>query len=146
MKLRLAMAMLGAAALSIALFLTYERARGGVVPCPVGGGCETVARSAYAPLLGLPVSVYGIAGSAAFLATFALRGARGAAARTWIAGVGFAFSAYLTYLEAARIHAYCAWCVTSAIVWTLLLALTLAEAWRETSDDGSDRALAARGL
>jgi uncharacterized membrane protein len=34
--------------------------------------------------------------------------------------VGFGFSAYLTYREAASIHAYCEWCLSSAGIMTVL--------------------------
>jgi hypothetical protein len=34
--------------------------------------------------------------------------------------IAFAFSTYLTYREIFTIHAICSWCVSSAIVFTLL--------------------------
>jgi uncharacterized membrane protein len=37
---------------------------------------------------------------------------------------GFAFSAWLTYVEVARIDAICIWCVGSAICMTLLAILS----------------------
>ena len=37
--------------------------------------------------------------------------------------IGFGFSAYLTYREVFTIHAICSWCVSSAIVFTLLAAV-----------------------
>jgi uncharacterized membrane protein len=37
--------------------------------------------------------------------------------------VGFGFSVYLTYREVFTIHAICSWCVSSAIVFTLLAAV-----------------------
>jgi Vitamin K epoxide reductase family len=46
--------------------------------------------------------------------------------------IGVGFSAWLTYLEAARIHAWCQWCIASATVMTLL-AITLV--WRITQLD-----------
>ena len=47
------------------------------------------------------------------------------------AAVGVLFSAWLTYLELAVIHAICIWCVTSAVVVTLIL-LTSALDLRDT--------------
>lgn len=129
MRLRLVTAACALAALGIALFLTWERARGGSVPCPVGGGCETVAASSYATFAGVPVSVFGIGGAALMLAALLVSGERGIQLRLAIAAIGAAFSAYLTFLEAARIHAYCAWCVTSAFLWCALLATCLLEAF-----------------
>jgi len=42
-----------------------------------------------------------------------------------ILGVGF--SAYLTYLEAFVIHAWCQWCVSSAIIMVLAFLASLPE-------------------
>jgi uncharacterized membrane protein len=46
---------------------------------------------------------------------------------------GTLFSIYLTFLEPFVIGATCAWCVTSAIVMTALLALTAAPGKRAIS-------------
>ena len=43
---------------------------------------------------------------------------------------GVAVSAYLTYLEAAVIHAWCQWCVISAILMTLIFFASLTEIGR----------------
>jgi uncharacterized membrane protein len=42
-----------------------------------------------------------------------------------MAGFGVAFSIYLTYLELFVIRAVCMWCVTSAVVMTLLLLVSV---------------------
>ena len=39
---------------------------------------------------------------------------------------GFGFSAWLTYVEVARLDAICIWCVGSAVCMTLLAALSAA--------------------
>jgi protein-disulfide isomerase/rhodanese-related sulfurtransferase len=49
-----------------------------------------------------------------------------------IAGVGFLFSLYLTGLEGLVIHAWCAWCVGSAITITLIFVLAIAELLQTT--------------
>jgi uncharacterized membrane protein len=46
---------------------------------------------------------------------------------------GVVFSAYLTYLEAAVINAWCQYCVVSAIVITLIFFATLPEVARLTA-------------
>ena len=43
------------------------------------------------------------------------------------AAVGVLFSAWLTYLELGVIHAICIWCVTSAVIVTLMLVVSLAD-------------------
>ena len=40
---------------------------------------------------------------------------------------GFGFSAYLTYRELFSIHAICEWCVSSAVIMTILMCLSI---WR----------------
>jgi uncharacterized membrane protein len=42
----------------------------------------------------------------------------------------FGFSAYLSYIEAVRIQAWCRWCIASAVVATLLFLLSLPEIGR----------------
>ena len=93
-----------------------------------------MARSSYSQLAGVPVSVLGIAGALALLAALWLPEPRGASIRLSLAVVGAAFSGYLIWLEAARIHAYCAWCLVSAALWALLFGLALADARRATAD------------
>jgi uncharacterized membrane protein len=43
------------------------------------------------------------------------------------AGIGLAFSAYLTYLEAFVIHAWCRWCIVSATLAVLIFLASLPE-------------------
>jgi uncharacterized membrane protein len=37
------------------------------------------------------------------------------------------FSAWLTYLELFVIHAICIWCVTSALLWVVILAVCVVD-------------------
>jgi uncharacterized membrane protein len=46
--------------------------------------------------------------------------------------VGVGFSAYLTYRELFSIHAVCEWCVSSAVILTLLLGCSIARWLRST--------------
>ena len=47
-----------------------------------------------------------------------------------LATIAFAFSAYLTVLEAVVIHAWCRWCLVSAAIATLIFLCSLPEAAR----------------
>ncbi len=93
--------------------------------CAVNHGCETVQKSKYAELAGVPVALIGLIGYVGILASFLLRGDNGRLARVALTAIGFAFSAYLTYLELFEIHAICQWCVGSAVIMTVLLALSV---------------------
>ena len=103
----------------------------GVLACG-DAGCETVQLSRYADLFGVPVALYGVVGYLAMLVV-ALAGVQGPlASRRWpttaltlLAGLGMACSAYLTYLEAAVIHAWCRWCVVSALIVTAIFAVAV---------------------
>jgi uncharacterized membrane protein len=50
---------------------------------------------------------------------------------------GFGFSAYLTGRELFSIHAICEWCVSSAIILTLLMCLSI---WRFLRGDATSEA------
>lgn len=129
---RMAIAVLALVGLLVASYLSmYKLGMLGVIQCQIGS-CETVQASAYSYFLGLPVAYYGVGAYAAILAV-ALAGVQPRFARErWVALalfglslVGVLFSAYLTYLEAAVIHAWCQWCVISAVLITLIFLLSL---------------------
>ena len=114
-------------------------------------GCDLVRASRYAHLWGLPLPIYGVAMYLALAAAILAQGwitspsmARLAQWKvTLISAGGFAFSLYLTTLEAFVIRAYCTWCVGSAIIVTLIFALSLVDLRREPAT-ASAGALAAR--
>jgi uncharacterized membrane protein len=113
--------------IAIASYLVYVHYADVKPICSISHGCETVQKSKYAKLAGVPVALIGLGGYVAILASLFIRSEAGRLAGAGLALVGIGFSAWLTYLEAARIHAWCQWCVGSAIVMTLL-AITLV--WR----------------
>jgi uncharacterized membrane protein len=90
-----------------------------------GGGCEKVQTSRWAELAGIPVAVLGLAGYLVILATLALPEDLSRSAAAFVALVGLGFSAWLTYVELAKIHAICQWCVASAVVMTLLAVVSI---------------------
>lgn len=126
-RLRVAIAILSVIGLAISIYLTVERYRGNNPACVIGGDCVTVQKSRYAELAGIPVPVLGIAGYMALLVSAILPGIAGRLLGLLAGLVGVGFSAWLTYVELAVIDAICAWCITSAIVITVALALAV---WR----------------
>ncbi len=94
------------------------------------GGCEMVQTSKYAEFFGLPVALYGMLGYLALLVVSLLGLQPRWVMHRWptlgltvLAALGVAFTAYLTYLEAAVIHAWCQWCLVSAgIIVAILVA------------------------
>lgn len=125
-RARAAVAIAALLGLGIAAYLTYVHYRGLAPVCLSGGGCETVQSSRYAEVAGVPVAVLGLIGYLTILGSLAVPGEPGRLAGVAAALLGFAFSLYLTYRELFSIHAICAWCVASAVLMTLLAALTTA--------------------
>ncbi len=100
----------------------------------LGTGCDVVRASSYAHLWGLPLPVYGVAMYAVLaLLIFAegLVGARRARGIRFgvaaISGAGFIASLYLSGIEAFVLHAWCAWCVVSALAISFILMLAVLE-------------------
>ena len=118
-----ALALIG---IGIAGYLVYVHYADVKPVCSISHGCETVQKSSYAKLAGIPVALLGLLGYLAILASLFVRGEAGRLAGAGMALVGLGFSGWLTYLEAARIHAWCQWCVGSAVVMTLLTVVLLA--------------------
>jgi uncharacterized membrane protein len=122
--------------LGIATYLTVVHYTGAEPVCAVNHGCETVQKSKYADLAGVPVALIGLIGYVSILASLAIRGENGRLIRVAITAIGFLFSAYLTYLELFEIHAICQWCVGSAVIMTGLLIVCV---YDFLSPDDSDR-------
>ena len=117
----------------VAGYLAYvETAQVSAVCGPVGD-CNTVQQSEYARLFGIfPIGVIGLVGyTIILLAWLAARLGRngvknlGALALLGMAFAGTLFSIYLTFLEPFVIGATCAWCLTSAVLMTILMLLSL---------------------
>ncbi len=135
-RLAIAIGVLCLIGIGIAGYLTYVHYAGLKVLCLSSGGCETVQASTYAKLDGIPVAVLGLGGYVLILASLAIRGDIGRATGFGIALIGFLFSAYLTYRELFTIKAICQWCVSSAVLMTLLLILTGYRVLREEPPAG----------
>ena len=121
-------AALALAGIFISLYLTlYKIGVIGELTCSIGS-CETVNTSKWSSFLGLPVAAWGLF---FYLDVFAIAlvGTMPrfenepliAVVLATEAAVGVLFSAWLTYLELGVIHAICIWCVTSAVIVTLIL-------------------------
>ncbi len=136
MKHRMAVALLALIGFFISLYLwLWKVGFLGAIACG-DGGCETVQLSQYAQLFGIPVAFFGMLEYGALIG-ISLVGLqprwihrRGPTLTlTAVAGVGVLFTAYLTYLEAAVIHAWCRWCLASAVVIGLIFLSAIAGLW-----------------
>ena len=111
--------------IGVATYIAIAESAGGSPVCLAGGGgCETVAKSSHSELAGVSVAVIGIVGYALLLGAALWRGDGGRLAGFGLSLVGFGFSVYLTVLELFVIDAICQWCVASAILMTVLFAVS----------------------
>jgi len=133
-------AALALAGIFISLYLTlYKLGVIGELSCSIGS-CETVNTSKWSRFLGLPVAAWGLlfyldVFAVALLSTFPRFEDERAFSIVLVAEslVGVLFSAWLTYLELGVIHAICIWCVTSAVIVTLILLVSVLD-FREFSN------------
>lgn len=124
--LRLASAVVATAGLGIAGYLTAVHYGGGEPVCAIAHGCAAVQQSEYAELAGVPVALLGLIGYAGILVTLLRDDHTARAATAFLSLVGAGFSAWLTYVEVARLDAICVWCVGSAVCMLVLAALSSA--------------------
>jgi uncharacterized membrane protein len=115
--------------LCVAIYMGYVEITQTKAVCGPVGDCNTVQQSPYAYLFGIiPIGVLGVVGYWLIAFTWIIgnfgptnwrkRSSYGFFALTLF---GTIFSIYLTFLEPFVIGATCAWCLTSAVVMTLLL-------------------------
>jgi uncharacterized membrane protein len=121
--LRAGVALVALAGTAVAGYLTYAHYRPDALICTSSGGCETVQKSSYAELVGIPVALLGLI---AYVAVLTLVLWDTEAARTAVAAIalgGAAFAAYLVVLQAFVIDAWCVWCLVNDLVLVPLLAI-----------------------
>ena len=124
--LRVSSAIVGAIGIGIAGYLTVMHYHGGAPVCAISHGCATVQQSDYAELAGMPVALLGAIGYAGILLTLLRDDESARAATVFLALVGVGFSAWLTYVEVAKLDAICIWCVGSALCMLALAGLSAA--------------------
>lgn len=124
--LRTSLVILATAGLGVAGYLTYVHYAGINPVCTTGGSCEKVQTSVYSELAGVPVALLGLIAYAVILGSLIVPQREATRFTTMVVTLAaFAFSAYLTYRELYSIHAICEWCVSSAVILTLMAPLSL---------------------
>ncbi|MBN1304202.1 MAG: hypothetical protein JXA13_07190 [Anaerolineales bacterium] len=119
--------------LGVAGYLAYVEVTQTLAVCGPVGDCNTVQQSDYARLFGfLSIGVLGLIGYIAIILAWVIgRFGRGFLADLAVLAIlgmatfGLLFSIYLTFLEPFVIGATCAWCLTSAILMTVLFWLSI---------------------
>src|SRR3954469_18177206 len=132
-NLRILAAVLALIGIGVATYIVIADSGGGAPKCLAGGsGWGVVPDSHYSHLAGINVAVFGIFGYVLLFAAALVPGDAGRFGGFLAALIGFGFSAYLTYLELFVIDAICQWCVGSAVLMALSLAVAAARAFAYT--------------
>lgn len=133
--------MLALAGIGVAGYLTMTHLNYLQMSCGKSSGCEEVAQhySAHGfgipALRSIPTAAFGLAmylGMAALCFVRAMAGSERAARAAGLVQWGMALggvlvAGWLTYMEAFVIHAWCRWCVASAIIILLALVVSTIE-------------------
>ncbi len=129
--LRRAMLVLAVVGLGVAIYLTIVHYVGFQLLACSGAhhghsSCVTVQSSQWSKLAGIPVALLGLIGYIGILTSLLAPDREETRLATLgLTLIGFGFSAYLTYRELFSIHAVCEWCVSSAVILTLLLGCSI---------------------
>lgn len=135
----LALALIG---IADAFYDSYAIYNGQLLWCPPPiDGCNTVAASPYARLLGVPLGYLGLAFYVAMLGlALWLRVVPVSRALRWVAllytAAGLGASMYFFYVQRTYIHAFCIYCLISGIL-TLLLFIAAVVHFRATRVGGA---------
>lgn len=132
-KLPLAAALVALVGLGDSVYLTIHHFTAVPVPCSIISGCETVLTSPYAEIAGIPLAAFGAA--AYFIAfSLALLTAFGNRPMWKLFGLQVVlmaiFTAWLVYVQAVILGAFCQFCLLSALTTLLLLTIFLFSLYR----------------
>ncbi len=136
-KLPLLAAAVALIGLADSIYLTIHHYTGEKVPCSIVEGCEQVLTSSYAEVAGFPLAAFGamsyfVAFSLAILAAFGNR-------LMWTfftaqAVLMMIFTAWLFYLQASVIGAFCQFCLLSAATTLTLFIIALVSKFQRSNN------------
>ncbi len=132
-KLPLLAAVVALIGLADAVYLTIHHYTGEKVPCSIVEGCEQVLTSSYAEIGGVPLAIFG---AAAYFAAFSLAILAAYGNRLMWSLFGgqvvlmAIFTAWLVYLQAFVIEAFCQFCLISAATTFTLFVIFLVSKFR----------------
>ena len=100
--------------------------------CMLNSDCEVVVTSNYSKFLGIPVerlgiTYYSIVAASYLVFAFAPQLSQNfySVILLWATVLAFLFSIYLTYIQMAKIKQWCTWCLTSALICTVIFLAVL---------------------
>jgi len=117
---------------SLALYIYGKKSSNQTLVCPLKSDCEAVVRSDYSKFFGLPLEFIGMAYYAAVAISYSFLFFMPEYASPFfvfsvlVASISaFLFSLYLTFIQAFALRQWCAWCLTSAGLSTIILGSAL---------------------
>lgn len=126
--------------LADSIYLAWLKLANATAACGGIGDCESVNSSPFAEVAGIPIALFG-AGAYLLMLILLIMEPRSPFWREnaplgifGISLAGVLYSAYLTYVEIAILHAICPYCVLSALVLVALLALSIKPLIANTDD------------
>jgi uncharacterized membrane protein len=112
-------------------YLSWITATNNIEKCVPGfGNCSAVNLSKYSRIWGIPVAYIGLSAYIVILLLFmikidsASRNNIGHYLSFGITLTGFLFSIYLTYVQFGLLNTYCPFCLLSALITTILFAIS----------------------
>ncbi|MBL6983181.1 MAG: vitamin K epoxide reductase family protein [Anaerolineales bacterium] len=136
-RLRWTLIILSILGLVDSIYLAWIKLANATAACAGIGDCEAVNNSPYAEIAGIPIAVLG-AGAYVAMIFFLWAEPRGKFWKEYSALIVFGFSlvgvlysAYLTYVEVAILHAICPYCVISAVLLVAILIISVVRLLRE---------------
>jgi protein-disulfide isomerase len=138
---------LALAGIAVAGTLTYSHYADVIVPCGVGAGCQQVTQHPSSIWFGIPVALYGLGAYVALLGLAIYRVFAGLEATRRIGmlsyvltGFGAMVSIGLQMYSFAVLHAFCTWCVASAVIMIALFIVQAALAVAPLDDEAAGTA------
>lgn len=117
-----------------ASFLAANHFSGVTPPCFVTQGCDIVTTSAYAKIVGIPVSALGVL---YYLSQLILmiyfvdkKDKRALPLIVFSSVIGFGFSLWFTYVQVFILESYCTYCLFSGLTSTILFSIGIV-IWKE---------------
>jgi uncharacterized membrane protein len=116
--------------MGVASYLAYVEVTHVEAVCGPVGECNIVQSSSYAQLFGIPIAIWGLLNYLAILILWAGQQFFSGKIASWcsfglvlLTVFGTLFSIYLTSLELFAIKAICLWCLSSAVITTIIMIL-----------------------
>jgi len=122
----------------ISFYIRHKKSSREVLVCPLNSNCEEVIHSDFSKFFGIPVEILGMlyygftAASYGFITAFPEYAPQYLHYGLVLASAAaFLFSLYLTFIQAFTLREWCTWCLTSAMLSTVIFISSAAGASAE---------------